>query len=57
MSNEDQSEGRYRVQSRSWHSAGVDRQVLTLRSDDEASTTRRVMHSPTLFRRDPSLGS
>jgi hypothetical protein len=43
MKDEEQSEGRYRVQSRSWHSAGVDRQVLTLRSDDETSLTRRVI--------------
>ena len=43
MSKEDGAGGRYRVQSRSWHSAGVDRQVLTLRADDETSLTRRVI--------------
>jgi hypothetical protein len=43
MRNEEESEDRYRVQSRSWHSAGVDRQVLTLRADDETNLTRRVI--------------
>jgi hypothetical protein len=45
MGNEEESEVRYRykVQSRSWHSAGVDRQVLTLRADDETNLTRRVI--------------
>jgi hypothetical protein len=43
MGNEEESEDRYRVQSRSWHSAGVDRQVLTLRADDETNLTRRVI--------------
>jgi hypothetical protein len=43
MANEDESEDRYRVQSRSWHSAGVDRQVLTLRADDATNLTRRVI--------------
>jgi len=43
MANEDEAEGRYRVQSRSWHSAGVDRQVLTLRADDGTNLTRRVI--------------
>jgi hypothetical protein len=43
MANEDEPEHRYRVQSRSWHSAGVDRKVLTLRADDETNLTRRVI--------------
>jgi hypothetical protein len=43
MAKAEESAGRYRVQSRSWHSAGVDRQVLTLRADDETSLTRRVI--------------
>lgn len=48
MGNYDETEehgakGSYRVQSKSWHSAAVDRQVLSLRDDDDGGSTRRVI--------------
>lgn len=40
---DERAEGRYRVESRSWHAAAVDPQVLSLREDDDGSSTRRII--------------
>lgn len=40
---EEGTEGRYRVESRSWHVAAVDPHVLSLREEDDGSSTRRII--------------
>jgi hypothetical protein len=41
--NEEGAGGRYRVESRAWHVAAVDSKVLSLRDNDDGSSTRRII--------------